>query len=143
MELQDKLNIFGKYGCLALCYITKALLDISSEEESNNKIFMDVARITALITAYEDDELLDEECTVMSASKLMNMVSNKNYVVTKKQISSCTELMTEPWAAVRFKNGENGHWVLCNYGKIVYDSLDNSQSLKYGRASEARIIKNL
>jgi hypothetical protein len=42
---------------------------------------------------------------------------------------------------VKFTNGKNGHWVVVENGKVVFNSLQYSNCVEKGKATEARIIK--
>jgi hypothetical protein len=42
---------------------------------------------------------------------------------------------------VKFINGKNGHWVVAENGKVVFNSLQYSNCVENGRPTEARIIK--
>lgn len=141
-KLQDKFIILGKWSCLAQCYLMKALLDEASEEEKTNTDFLEVAMTSALIMAFNDKTILDDECTVLNPVKLMAGVSERKYNVTKKDITSLDDLDGK-WAAVRFDYNRNGHWVLFHGKEMVYDSLENSNCFKYGKMTTARIIEEI
>ena len=141
MKLQSQFEVFGKWSCLALSYLYCAIKDVAEEEEINNEDYVNVALSAALITAYNDKSILDEECTVLNPVKLMEGVAGKKYTVTKKDISSLDELKTTPKACVRFNYNGQGHFVYCEYGKVVFNSLDRSYCVNYGRPTTARIIE--
>ena len=142
MKLQDKFIILGKWSCLAQCYLMKALLDEASEEEKTNTDFLEVAMTSALIMAFNDKTILDDECTVLNPVKLMTGVSERKYNVTKKDITSLDDLGGK-WAVVRFDYNGNGHWVLFHGKEMVYNSLENSNCFKYGKMTTARIIEEI
>lgn len=141
MKLQDKLVIFGRWSCLAQCYIYKALWDKAEEVERTNKDFMESCINAVLLAAFSDKTILDDECTVLNPVKLMKMTSGLNYNVTKKDISSVKELPVDGWAAVRFDYNGNGHWVLFHGHTMVYNSLEDSKCFSYGKPTTARIIE--
>ena len=141
MKLQDKYEIFGKYSCLAQCYIYATLHNKASEEERNPD-FMETLVDACLLQAFKDKTLLDDECTVLDADKLMHAIdSDHKFRVTKKIISSAKDLPKKGYAAVKFVNGKNAHWVLFLDQKQLYNSLENSQCVKYGHIADARIIE--
>ena len=97
---------------------------------------------SALIMAFNDKTILDDECTVLNPVKLMTGVSERKYNVTKKDITSLDDLGGK-WAAVRFDYNGNGHWVLFHGKEMVYNSLENSNCFKYGKMTTARIIEEI
>lgn len=139
MKLQDKFIILGKWSCLAQCYLMKALLDEAAPEEEP---FLEIALASALVVAFDDKTILDDECTVLNPVKLMAGVSERKYNVTKKDITSLDDLGGK-WAAVRFDYNRNGHWVLFHGKEMVYNSLENSNCFKYGKMTTARIIEEI
>lgn len=140
MKLQDKYEVFGKWSCLAQCYIYAALHNKATEEERMPD-FMEAMVDSCLLQAFNDKRLLDDECTVLNAGELMRAIDpDLTFVVTKKEISSAKDLPLKGYAAVKFTNGKNGHWVLFLDQKQLYNSLENSQCVKYGKITDARII---
>lgn len=140
MKLQDKYEVFGKWSCLAQCYIYAALHNKATDEERIPS-FMEAMVDSCLLQAFSDKTLLDDECTVLNASKLMHAIDSEHkFTVTKKIISSAKDLPLKGYAAVRFTNGKNGHWVLFLDQVQLYNSLENSQCVKYGNITDARII---
>lgn len=132
MKIQD---FFGKAyagSCLALCYIRAALGDKATP----------TMMFDALWQAAENNILdVDDNCYVRDAVQLMRLTNpSKRYSVEKQKIKSIEELNGE-LAAVNFQKGVFNHWVLVYRGQIIFDSLDNSQCVKYGVPTSARIIK--
>lgn len=131
MKIQNFCKSVGNGGCLAMCYIKAALPDATP-----TMIF------TALWTVAEKG-IVDaaDACYVKDAVKLMNTINpSKRYSVTKQKISSLSQLDGK-LAAVNFKNGNFNHWVLVENNKIIFDSLEDSQCVKYGTPVDARIIE--
>lgn len=85
-----------------------------------------------------DKGLLDEECTVLNASSLLRHFTGHDFHVEKKAITSINEIV-EP-TPVRYSYGDKGHWVVVQNGKIVFNSIEDSVCVIYGRPTEARII---
>lgn len=132
MKIQSFFESAGDGGCLALCYVRAALGDKATP----------TMMFDALWQAAENSILdVDDNCYVRDAAQLMRLVNpSKRYSVEKQKITSIEELNGE-LAAVNFKNGDFNHWVLVYRGQIIFDSLDNSQCVKYGVPTSARIIK--
>ena len=61
----------------------------------------------------------------------------KVYSVIKKDVSSIAGIKL---GAVRYSYNGYSHWVLVEDGKIVFNSIDDSQCVKYGTIKEARFI---
>lgn len=148
MNLQDKYICFGKWSCLAQCYIYAALHNIASVEERENKDFMESMVNSILLAAFSDKTLLDDECTVLDGAELMNRVSDKKYKVEKlENISSALDLPMG-YAVVNFeRTDEDGkvhnHWVLFKDQKQLYNSLAFSYCVACGKIASARVIYEL
>lgn len=132
MKIQDFCKSVGNGGCLALCYIRAALGD-----KATSTMLFD-----ALWSASENNIIdANDDCYVRDAISLMRLVNpSKSYSVTKQKISSIEELGGQ-LAAVNFSRGKANHWVLVDKGQIIFDSLEDSQCVKYGNVTDARIIK--
>lgn len=132
MNIQDFCKSLGNGGCLAMTYVRAVL----GEKVTPTMMF------DALWQAAENNIIdVNDDCYVRDAVQLMRMVNpSKRSSVTKQKITSIEELKGE-LAAVNFQNGNFNHWVLVENGKIIFDSLDNSQCVKYGVPTSARIIK--
>lgn len=131
MNIQTFCEKASEGACLAFCYIRAALGKVIPEKMFG--ILWDAA----------DKNIIDENdyCYVNDAIALMRLANpNKKYAVMKKDITSLEELDGQ-LAAVSFKNGGYNHFVLVENGQIIFDSLDNSLCVKYGKPTTARIIK--
>ncbi|MBQ4379514.1 MAG: DUF261 family protein [Treponema sp.] len=124
---QTRAEMIGKYGCLAMCY----LYCVGVAPESEGEMIKHVS--TAM-----DKGLLDEECTVLNASKLLEHFTGKKFIVTKKAISDIKNIQEA--TPVRYAYNGKGHWVVVENGKIVFNSIANSVCVKYGKPDSARII---
>lgn len=125
---QTRAAVIGKYGCLAMCYLYCMGIIPESEGEM-------IKHVSTAI----DKGLLDEECTVLNASKLLEHFTGKKFDVIKKDITDISKI-TEA-TPVRYVYGKNGHWVVVEDGKIVFNSIADSVCVKYGKPQTARIIK--
>lgn len=143
LKLQDICEIFGKWSCLAQCYIYAALKDVATPEELNNEDFINIAILSNLYMFFKNQDNLDEECTVLDANKLMYNVNGKKYKVEEKNdITSLKDLENVPRAVVLFEYDDKGHSVYCEFGKIVFNSLRLSKCVTMGKPTAARIIKD-
>lgn len=124
---QTRAEMIGKYGCLAMCY----LYCVGVAPESEGEMIKHVS--TAM-----DKGLLDEECTVLNASKLLEHFTGKKFTVTKKAISDIKNIQEA--TLVRYAYNGKWHWVVVENGKIVFNSIANSVCVKYGKPDSARII---
>lgn len=138
-NLQDKCKIFGDFGCLAMDYIYAALYDKAAPEELQ---FLDIMTLSVLYSAFEDKTLLDDECTVQSASKLMKSVNGKDYKVTKKLITSLDDIPDDnKWRCIRKSYNGHSHWALWKGKKLIFNSLSHSQCYLFGTFDQVREIE--
>lgn len=124
---QTRAITIGKFGCLAMCYLY--CMGICPESEGE--------MIKHVSTAM-DKGLLDEECTVLNASKLLEYFTGKKWSVTKKEITDIDEIKEA--TPVRFTYNGNGHWVVVENGRIVFNSIADSVCVAKGHPTTARII---
>lgn len=141
-NIQDICEIMGKFSCLAFSYAYAALKDIATPEEINNEDFINVAILSNVYLALKHQDNLDDESTVLDASKFMENVNGKKYKVTKNDnIKSLSDLANVPRACVRFDYKENSHWVYVEFGKVVWNSIHLSKCVNLGKPTKARIIE--
>ena len=129
MGIQDFFKSAGNGACLALCYIRAAL-----GKEATPQMMID-----ALYKAAERNIVnVKKDCFVENAIALMKEKKNKKvYSIIKKDVSSIAEIKL---GAVRYSYNGYSHWVLVEDGKVIFNSLDDSQCVKYGTVKEARLI---
>ena len=129
MGIQDFLKSSGNGACLALCYIRAAL-----GKDATPQMMID-----ALYKAAERNIVnIKKDCFVEDAISLMKVANGKKaYSVIKKDVSSISGIKL---GAVRYSYNGYSHWVLIEDGKIVFNSLEDSQCVKYGTPKEARLI---
>ena len=140
-NIQDICEIMGKWSCLAFSYAYCALKDIATPEEINNEDFINVALLSQVYLALKNQDNLDEESTVLDASKFMKAINGKDYKITKKSIKNLIELDQTPKACVRFDYNNNSHWVYVEFGKIKWNSMHLSKCVTMGMPTTARIIE--
>lgn len=124
---QTRAEIIGKYGCLAMCYLYCVGICPESEGE-----------MIKHISGAMDKGLLDEECTVLNAGKLLEHFTGKRFFVEKKTISDIKKIKEA--TPVRYVYNGKGHWVVVEDGKIVFNSIANSVCVKNGKPDSARVI---
>ena len=129
MGIQDFFKSAGNGACLALCYIRAAL-----GKDATPQMMID-----ALWKAAERNIVnVKKDCFVEDAIALMKVAKpTKVFSVIKKDVSSITNIKL---GAVRYSYNGYSHWVLVEDGKIVFNSLEDSQCVKYGTPKEARFI---
>lgn len=129
MSIQDFFKSAGNGACLALCYIRASL-----SKDATPQMMFDV-----LWKAAERNIInVKKDCFVEDAIALMKVANPKKvYSVIKKDIFSIAEIKL---GAVRYSYNGYSHWVLVEDGKIIFNSLDDSQCVKYGTVKEARLI---
>ena len=128
-DVTRNIEAIGKYGCLAMCYIY--CMGIDPSKESYVQIVSDAM--------YE--KLLDNECTVLDAAKFLSWLTGKRYNVQKKQIDDLKKIK-EP-TPIKYSYNGRSHWVVVQAGKIVFNSLINSQCVTKGSPAKdlnARVI---
>ena len=129
MSIQDFFKSAGNGACLALCYIRAAL-----GEKATPQMMID-----ALYKAAERNIVnVKKDCFVEDAIALMKVANpTKVYSVIKKDVSSITNIKL---GAVRYSYNGYSQWVLVEDGKIIFNSLEDSQCVKYGTPKESRLI---
>lgn len=128
MYPQTKAESIAKNGCLAMCYLYCMGIDD------------DVELIKSVASAI-DKGILDSDCFVLDADKLLAWITGRKFYVIKKSITEIggLEKITEP-TPVRFDYNGFYHWVVVQNGKIIFDSLANSVCVKKGKPTTARMI---
>lgn len=139
-NIQDICEIMGKWSCLAFCYAYAALRNIATPEEINNEDFINVALLSQVYLAIKNQDYLDEESTVLDAAKYMHNVSNLDYYVEKKDITSLNDIKNIPQACVRYDYNGHSHWVYVEFGKIAWNSMHLSKCVTMGKPTTARVI---
>lgn len=113
--------------CLFYCYCFCAGIEFDTEAE-------------ALLMAdrYRRRKILDEDGTVLDADRLIAGLTGRRVQVTKRDISSLDEITSQ--TPVRYDYGTKSHWVVAADGKIVFNSIEDSQCVKKGKPVTARDI---
>ena len=126
---QTEIKKFNDNTCLFICYLYCVGIEPDSLES-----WMDYYKKALSL------KVLDKDGFVLDAPKLLKHLTGKTYSVTKKAITDIDEVVG--MAPVLFSiDGENGHFVVVENGKIIFDPLENSRNVKYGHPISAREIK--
>ncbi len=126
-KLQKNIEQIAKNGCLAMCYLYCLGIECSG--------YGYIGYVSDAI----DFGYLDKECTVLDADKYLGFFAGiDRFKVLKKNISSIFEIKDR--TPVCYEYGKNRHWVVVENGKIVFNSLANSQCVSRGKPVEARVI---
>lgn len=115
-EVGKNMEMIGKYGCLAMCYLYCMGIH-------------DTVEMIRIVSDCMDKGILDNECTVTDARKYLQYVTGKNYDVEKKQFNDMKKVNCYP---VRYTYNGKGHWVVVENGRVVFNSLINSLCVTKG-----------
>lgn len=109
-KIQDIYKSLGKYGCLLLCYLYEANIDVN---------------ITKYFEELIELEIIDEECFILDANRLLKYFGSDKRVVRGINENGNT--------IVPYKYGKAEHFVVVNERKeIVFNSLENSTCVRLG-----------
>lgn len=112
MKIQDIYNSLGKYGCLLLCYLKEASVDVDITKYFNELIELDI---------------IDNDCYVLDGDRLLKFFGSDKRVVRGINENGNT--------IVKFRTATSneGHFVVINKNReIVFNSLENSNCVKNG-----------
>jgi len=119
-KLSKNLPSIAKYGCLAMCY----LYCVGIEDTTG----LEYIRI---LSDCMDKGILDNECTVLDAEKYLQYITGRKFKVSKKQFNDIKQIK-QPYPVKYSYNGYS-HWVVVENGKIVFNSLLNSNCVNKGQ----------
>jgi hypothetical protein len=122
-----KLKAIKDYACCAFSLIYWLGIDCS-----------DVDAIM-LVSDLMKHKALDVDCTVYWGECIKQLTGREMESLDKVQIKDLKKIKER--TIVKFTNGKNGHWVVAENGKVVFNSLQYSNCVEKGKATEARIIK--
>lgn len=115
--------------CLFYCYLYCAGTEFKDEKDA-----FDTAERMRL------QGVLDDDGTVLDGPRLLEIFTGRKWKVEKKAIDErgVNELtVTTP---VRFDYNGKSHWVVMSHGDVVFDPIENSQCVKYGKPASARLL---
>ena len=122
-----KLKAIKDYACCAFTLIWWLGIDCS-----------DVDAIM-LVSDLMKHNALDVDCTVIWSLCIKQLTGREMESLEKVQIKDIKKIKEK--TIVKFTNGKYSHWVVCENGKVVFNSLQYSNCVENGKATEARIIK--
>ena len=109
-KIQDIYASIGNYGCLLLCYLHEANIDVN---------------ITKYFSELVELDIIDEECFIKDGNRLLK------YFGSDKRIARGTNENGN--TIVPYKYGKAEHFVVVNERKeIVFNSLENSTCVRLG-----------
>ena len=109
-KIQDIYNSLGKYGCLLLCYLHEANIDVNIAKYFSELVELDI---------------IDEECFIKDGNRLLK------YFGSDKRIARGINPNGNTIVPYRYRNAE--HFVVVNERKeIVFNSLENSTCVRLG-----------
>ena len=123
----QKLKAIKDYACCAFSLIYWLGIDCS-----------DIDAIM-LVSDLMNHKALDPDCTVYWAECIKQLTGREMESLEKVQIKDLKKIKEK--TIVKFSNGGYSHWVVCENGKVVFNSLQYSNCVTKGKPTEARIIK--
>ena len=122
-----KLKAIKDYACCAFSLIYWLGIDCS-----------DVDAIM-LVSDLMKHNALDVDCTVIWSLCIKQLTGREMESLEKVQIKDLKKIKEK--TIVKFTNGKYIHWVVVENGNVVFNSLQYSNCVDNGKATEARIIK--
>ena len=119
-KIQDIYKTLGDYGCLLLCYLIEANIDVDIVKYFNDLVSL---------------EIIDNDCYVLDGNRLLKFFGSDKRIARGINENSNT--------IVPYKYLGNEHFVVVDENKnIVFNSLKNSQCVRLGEPnwSKARYL---
>ena len=116
-KIQDIYLSIGNYGCLLLCYLHEACVKADIVKHFEELVSL---------------EIIDEECFILDANRLLKFFGSDKRVVRGFNPNGNT--------IVKFRTATSneGHFVVINKNReIVFNSLENSSCVKNGFIDES------
>ena len=113
---QDIYKTLGDYGCLLLCYLNEANIDVDIAKYFNKLVQLSI---------------IDEECFILDAIRLLK------YFGSYKRVGRGFNPNGNTIVKFRTAASNEGHFVVINKNReIVFNSLENSNCVKNGFIDE-------
>lgn len=110
MRIQDIYKALGDYGCLLLCYLSEASIQVNIAKYFDELVELDI---------------IDNECYIKDADKLLKFFGSDKRVARGINYEGNT--------IVPYKYLSKEHFVIVDVDKnIVFNSLKNSQCVRLG-----------
>ena len=123
-KIQDIYKSLGEYGCLLLCYLQEANIDVDIIKYFEELVELDI---------------IDNDCYVLDGDRLLRFFGSDKRIARGINPNGNT--------IVPFKYGKNEHFVVVNERvdsnkEIVFNSLENSTCVRLGEPvwDEARYL---
>ena len=123
----EKLKAIKDYACCAFSLIYWLGIDCSDVDA------------VMLVSDLMKHNALDVDCTVIWSLCIKQLTGREMESLEKVQIKDIRKIKDK--TIVKFSNGGYSHWVVCENGKVVFNSLKYSNCVEKGKPTEARIIK--
>ena len=115
-KIQDVYKTLGDYGCLLLCYLHEANIDVDITKYFNELVELDI---------------IDNDCYVLDANRLLKRLGSELRV--KRGFNPNGNTIVK----FRTATSKEGHFVVINKNReIVFNSLENSNCVKNGFIDE-------
>lgn len=109
-KIQDIYKSLGKHGCLLICYLHEANIDVNITKYFNELVELDI---------------IDSDCYVLDGDRLLKFFGSDKRVIRGINPNGNT--------IVQFKYFDAEHFVIVNERKeIVFNSLENSTCVRLG-----------
>ena len=109
-KIQDIYKSLGEYGCLLLCYLHEASIDVNIAKYFDTLLELDI---------------IDNDCNILDGDRLLKFFGSDKRVVIGTNENGNTIV---PY---KYRNAE--HFVVVNERKeIVFNSLENSTCVRLG-----------
>ena len=109
-KIQDIYKSLGEYGCLLLCYLHEANIDVN---------------ITKYFNELVDLDIIDNDCYVLDGDRLLKFFGSDKRIARGTNENGNT--------IVPYKYGNAEHFVVVNERKeIVFNSLEKSTCVRLG-----------
>lgn len=141
LKVAKNIKAIGDSSCLAMCYLY--CVGIDGDASDYCMTISNAMEYSAKLP--EDKQFLNADCTVLDAAAFLEFETGKHFKVLKKEFNDISEIK-EP-TPVRFSYNGYSHWVVIEDGKIVFNSLANSNCVNKGHLDHnpknpnARVIK--
>ena len=109
-KIQDIYKSLGEYGCLLLCYLHEANIDVDITKYFNELVELDI---------------IDNDCYVLDGDRLLKFFGSDKIIARGTNEAGNT--------IVPYKYGNAEHFVVVNERKeTVFNSLENSTCVRLG-----------
>ena len=109
-KIQDIYETLGNYGCLLLCYLHEANIDVNITKYFNELVELDI---------------IDNDCYVLDGNRLLKFFGSDKRIARGINENGNT--------IVPYSYNGKGHFVIIDKNKkVVYNTLENSTCVRLG-----------